>query len=46
MKYFLIGFAIWFAITWFPWFIKAWVIDISLWWKRKHAYYEDKWMYE
>lgn len=46
MKYFLIGFAVWFALAWLPQFIKSWFVDISLWWKRKHANEDDKWIYE
>lgn len=45
MKYFLIGFAIWFAGAWLPQFIKSWIVDIRLWWKRKHCNGNDKWIY-
>lgn len=46
MKYFLVGFAVWFAVTWFPWFIKSWVTNIKIWWAKKHASRNDQWMYE
>ena len=46
MKYFLIGFAVWFAIAWLPQFIRAWVMDIRIWWEKKHAKRDKKWMYE
>ena len=46
MKYFLIGFGIWFMLAWFPQFVRAWIIDIRLLWKRKHANRDEKWIYE
>ena len=46
MKYFLIGFGIWFIVTWFPHFLKAWFLNIRLWRKRKHANHNEKWIYE
>jgi hypothetical protein len=46
MKYFLIGFAIWFALAWLPQLIKSWFKDIRMRWKRKHCNHNDKWIYE
>lgn len=37
---------IWFAIVWGPWVIRDLVINIKLWWDRKHAETDDKWIYE
>ena len=46
MKYFLIGFAVWFALGFGIQLIKAWVLQIKFAWKRKHADDNDKWVYE
>ena len=46
MKYFLIGFAVWFAIAWLPQFIRAWFLEIVYQWEKKHAKRDKKWMYE
>ena len=45
MKYFLIGFAIWFAGAWLPQFIKSWIVDIKMLWGRKHYKGDDQWIY-
>ena len=46
MKYFLIGFSIYFAIAWMPQLIMAWIIDIRFWWKGKHDKSDDDWTYK
>lgn len=46
MKYFLIGFAVWFMIGYGIPLIKAWIWNIGFWWKKKHAVRDDQWMYE
>lgn len=45
MKYFLIGFAIYFAIAWLPQFVRAWVLDIRYKFAKKRANENDEWMY-
>ena len=46
MKSFLIYFAIYLAIAWLPQFAKSWIVNIRLWWKRKHCKSNDKWVYK
>lgn len=46
MKYFLLGVAVWFALTWFPQFIKAWFIGIRYRRAKKRVDSDDKWAYE
>ena len=46
MKYFLIGFAVWFAVVWFPWFVRSWINDIKFMIGKKKAKQRDKWIYE
>ena len=46
MTHLLIGFLIWFAVAWLPQFIKSWIVDIRLWWKRKHDKGQDNWVYK
>ena len=37
---------IWFVSVWGPWFIRDLVIKIKLFWRRKNAETDDKWIYE
>ena len=46
MKYFLIGFAVYFALAWLPQLAKYWWFRIVYAWKRKHADHDEKWLYE
>ena len=46
MKYFLIGFAIWFMLGWFPQFVKAWLLEIRYKLEKRKASRDDKWIYE
>lgn len=46
MKYFLIGFAIWFAIAWLPQFVKSWITDWKIKRAKKRANPNDAWKYE
>ena len=45
MKYFLIGFALWFAIGWLPQLVRAWIIEAHLAYQRKHYKGDDAWTY-
>lgn len=45
MKYFLIGFGVWFLLAWFPQFVKAWIIQAKIKREKKKASENDKWMY-
>lgn len=45
MKYFLIGFAIYFAIAWLPQLIKAWAIKIRYRLAKKRACEDDEWIF-
>ena len=46
MKYFLIGFVIWFALGWFPQLVKAWIVNFKVWRAKKKAKKCDLWIYE
>ncbi len=46
MKYFLIGFAIYFAVMWLPWFVRGWVAEWQYRRAKKRADEDDEWMYE
>lgn len=45
MKYFLIGFAIWFALAFLPQLIKAWIWEAIFQWKKRHYKGDDAWTY-
>ena len=46
MKYFLIGFAVWFFLAFGTQFIKAWIMELRFKRAKKHAKRSKKWMYE
>jgi hypothetical protein len=46
MKYFLIGFAIWFMVAWGTQFLKAWFMEIRFNREKKRAKGSDRWVYE
>jgi hypothetical protein len=46
MKYFLIGFAICFAVAWFLWFVRDWWYQWKFKQAKKHAGEDDEWIYE
>ena len=46
MKFFLIGLAVCFAVSWLAQLIKACVLELVFRWKKKHASRSERWMYE
>ncbi|MBQ5930004.1 MAG: hypothetical protein IIX02_04350 [Clostridia bacterium] len=46
MKYFLIGFAVYFAVAWLPQFARCWINGIRYKIGKKKAKPCDKWAYE